>query len=291
MTFNDKSDLFFHDYNIAPLFVQENYLKVKPNCPSSEIMKRVAMTANSLSLGDLVEKKIRSSQAWSLLPTQAMFSSVLPGEYMEGSFTSAVNFPGWLGKNSRSNKRKRLAQEVHDHTRTCTSGSRLSVRLDYAPFLTQAIVSPLKSKGLEGVPEALKVIKEYHLLREDIDALIELTAWSKAKNPWESVDSKVKAALTRAYNKEIQPYSFSAQANVKKKAKLAKSQEFEEYEQDEDDGLVSAEEEEDDSIENNALIKVKKSVAPKESKAGTSKASSSKAGTSKSNSKPKSSKK
>ena len=26
----EKSDLFFHDYNIAALFVQENYLSAKP---------------------------------------------------------------------------------------------------------------------------------------------------------------------------------------------------------------------------------------------------------------------
>lgn len=30
MTIHDKCDLFFYDYNIAPLFVQENYLSVKP---------------------------------------------------------------------------------------------------------------------------------------------------------------------------------------------------------------------------------------------------------------------
>lgn len=30
MTLNDKSDLYFHDYNIAPLFVQENYIHVLP---------------------------------------------------------------------------------------------------------------------------------------------------------------------------------------------------------------------------------------------------------------------
>lgn len=33
MTIHDKSNLFFHDYNIAGLFVQENYLSVKPNAP------------------------------------------------------------------------------------------------------------------------------------------------------------------------------------------------------------------------------------------------------------------
>lgn len=293
MTFNDKSDLFFHDYNMASLFVQENYLKVKPACEKSELMRRVAMAADSLSLGDLVERKIRSSQAWSLLPTQAIFSSVLPGEYMEGSFSSATNFPGWLGKNSRSNKRKRLAQEIHEHTRMSTSGSRLSVRLDYAPFLVKAIVTPLVEKGLEGVSEALNVVKEYRLLREDIDALLELTTWPKGKNLWDSVESKVKAALTRAYNKEIQPYTYSVQAGVKKKAaKSAENEDLVEYEQEEE-GQPLSDEEEDDSLENNALIKVKKPTASKENKAGTSKASgsSSKAGTSKSSSKPKSNKK
>lgn len=33
MSLNDKSDLFFHDYNMAPLFVQQNYLSVVPNGP------------------------------------------------------------------------------------------------------------------------------------------------------------------------------------------------------------------------------------------------------------------
>lgn len=277
MTFGDKCDLFFHDYNMSPLFVQENYLRVKPNCKPSQVLSRIAKTADSLSLGDLVEKKIRSSMAWSLLPTQAIFSSVLPGEYMEGSITSAINFPGWLGKTSRSNKRKRMAQEVHNHSRTSTSGSRLSVRLDYAPFLVSAIVTPLKEKGLEGVPQALEVLKEYRLLREDIDSLVELATWPKMKTLWDSVEGKVKAALTRAYNKEVQPYSFSAQSGVKKKAsRAADTEDAENYENEDEAGPRSDEdEEEDESAENVAIIKVKKPTAAKAG-SSTSKASKSK---------------
>lgn len=33
MSMNDKSDLFFHDYSLAPLFVQQTYLTVAPNVP------------------------------------------------------------------------------------------------------------------------------------------------------------------------------------------------------------------------------------------------------------------
>lgn len=80
-------------------------------------MKQVALTADSLTLGDMVENRIRSRMAWSMLPVQAMYSSVLPGEYMSGKITSQINFPGWLGKYSKTQKRRRMAQELHDHTR------------------------------------------------------------------------------------------------------------------------------------------------------------------------------
>lgn len=271
MSFYDKCDLFFHDYSMGPLFVQENYLRVKPT-NSKCILENVAKAADSLSVGDLVEKRIRSNMAWSMLPTQAVFSSVLPGEYMSGVITSQIHFPAFLGKISRSNKRKRMAQEIHDHTRAVTSGSRLSVRLDYAQFLVQAIVTPLKEKGLEGVTDALEVIREYRLLREDIESLLELTTWPKMKSSWEQVDSKVKAALTRAYNKEINPYSYSAQAGVKKKKSSEYSEEFDEL-NDDDDKPPPSDDEEEDSLENNALIKIKKpsAKAAKEPKAGTSK--------------------
>ena len=36
LTLNEKTDLFFHDYSIGPLFVQENYLSVKPVAARSE---------------------------------------------------------------------------------------------------------------------------------------------------------------------------------------------------------------------------------------------------------------
>lgn len=33
MSIIDRSRLFYHDYSLAPLFVQDNYLKVMPHCP------------------------------------------------------------------------------------------------------------------------------------------------------------------------------------------------------------------------------------------------------------------
>lgn len=117
MSMNDKTDLFFQDYSMGPLFVHENYLQVCPAGPKADVMTKVAKAASSLSRGDLIERRIRSNNNWSVLPVQAMFSSVIPGEFMAGHVTGQINFPGWLGKNSKRTKRGRLAQEIHDHTR------------------------------------------------------------------------------------------------------------------------------------------------------------------------------
>lgn len=145
----------------------------------------------------------------------------------------------------------------------------------------QNIVQPLIDDGNEGVEESLSVMKEYRLLREDLDALVELTSWPGKKNLIESVDGRVKAALTRAYNKEVAPYSYSAITATKKKKLVAADDDFlnefgEGSEQVSDD-------EDDDKLENDTLIKSKKAnaKASAKSKPSTSGASRSSASTSK----------
>ena len=61
MSFSDKLDLYFHDYNMAGLFAQENYLRSKPASVYGErkLMQLVSKAADSLAEGDLVEKYIR----------------------------------------------------------------------------------------------------------------------------------------------------------------------------------------------------------------------------------------
>lgn len=250
-----------------------------------KVIEQVALAADSLSLGDLVENRIRSRMAWTMLPVQAMYSSVMPGEYMAGHFTGQINFPGWLGKYSKTQKRSRLAQEIHDHTRLRTSGSRQSIRLDYASFLLKNITQPLIEDKMDGVEEALSVMKEYRLLREDIDGLVELTTWPGKKNPMDGVDGKVKAALTRAYNKEVAPYSYSIVTGVKKKKASGADDDYM-NEFGEDDGRAgSSDEEDDDKLDNDVLIKAKKttrSTATASTSKGSKASTSGRSGTKKS---------
>ncbi|XP_021919425.1 replication factor C subunit 1 isoform X2 [Zootermopsis nevadensis] len=256
MSIHDKSDLFFHDYSLGPLFVQENYLSVMPHKVRGNRKRHlelVAQTAESLSTGDIVEKSIRSRNAWSLLPTQAMLSSVLPGHIMEGHLTSQISFPAWLGKNSRRSKFERLLQELHMHMRLSISGSKEAVNLDYLTHLRDSVVSPLINNGLDGVAATIHIMQNYYLLREDIDSLMEISLWPNQKDPLSCVNSKVKAAFTRTVNKEgiMTPYSV---INIKKSAsKFNQDSDIVGDGQDDENGDEVEEDEED--ITKDAMIK------------------------------------
>ncbi len=278
MSLMDKSDLFFHDYSMGPLFVQENYLLSNPDKANFDKKKTMALTskaADSICQGDLIEKAIRSGQAWSLLPTQAMFSSVMPGEYMEGGMAGQIQFPQWLGKFSKQNKCDRNLQELEAHMRLSSNLSKTSLNMDFAQILRDAITRPMADRGNDGVSEAIKIMENYALTREDLDNLQEITAWPSSKDPFKSVESKVKAAFTRAYNKDVVlPYA-KASNNPFKKVKGGGDNDM--LGEDNDD--EEEEEVDNDSIEADANIKAKKpSAKSKSTKDSSSSGAASKKG-------------
>lgn len=100
---------------------------------------------------------------------QAFFSSVIPGEEMKG-FLGKPEFPRWLGQNSKKTKCDKMLQDLSRHTQlmlvhiramnfhTCicqsvsivtycslcrTSCTKTEFGLDYLPFLSSKLISPL----------------------------------------------------------------------------------------------------------------------------------------------------
>uniref|UniRef100_A0A8C1FQC0 Replication factor C subunit 1 n=1 Tax=Cyprinus carpio carpio TaxID=630221 RepID=A0A8C1FQC0_CYPCA len=264
MSLIDKSDLFFHDYSLAPLFVQENYLHVRPAAAGGNLKNHLVLlskTADSICDGDLVDKQIRSRQAWSLLPTQAIYASVLPGELMRGYMSQFPTFPSWLGKFSSAGKHSRIVQELASHMSLKTLSSKEAINLDYLPYLRSAVLEPLQSQGSEGAGQSVQLMDDYDLIKEDVDNMMEISTWGGQPDPYSKLDSKVKAAFTRAYNKEshLTPYSLQV---VKKSRKGAVDREL----IGELDGESQLqEEEEDNGVTSDAMIKNRKRVtAPKQ---------------------------
>lgn len=267
MSFIDKSDLFFHDYSLAPLFVQENYLHVRPAAAAGDLKSHLVLiskTADSICDGDLVDRKIRSSQNWSLLPTQAIYASVLPGELMRGYMSHFPTFPSWLGKNSSTNKHSRIVQELSSHMSLKTYSSRQAVNLDYLHYLRKALLHPLQRHGAEGAGQAVQLLDDYQLIREDVDSMMEISVWGGQPDAYSKLDSKVKAAFTRAYNKEahLTPYSLQ----VVKKGRRGGGIESELGEEMETEVHESEDEGDNKNLQTDAMIKQKKAKPTKETK-------------------------
>ena len=139
--------------------------------------------------------------------------------------------------------------------------------MDFLQPLRDAIVRPMRAKGPDGVAGSIEVMKQYSLLREDLDGLLEVTQWPDTALPMKDVDSKVKAAFTRQYNKEVVlPYAAGGVSKKRGAAAAAAEGEFGEDEVDDED------QEEDDDISADAMIKAKKPKGGAASKAETTKA-------------------
>lgn len=65
--FRQKMDLFFIDYDMIPLLIQENYLYAMGERNSIKDIEAMADAAEYMSLGDSVNVQVRKNQDWSLL--------------------------------------------------------------------------------------------------------------------------------------------------------------------------------------------------------------------------------
>lgn len=71
--------------------------------------------------------------------------------------------------------------------------------MDYCETLSDAVVRPLMKHGAEGVDAAVEAMNSYDLLREDLEALLELSSWPGSKNPMSTVESKVRSFILDHY--------------------------------------------------------------------------------------------
>ncbi|UYV61450.1 RFC1 [Cordylochernes scorpioides] len=209
-------------------------------------LRLLSEVADSLTDGDLVERQIRSQNSWSLLPVQAVYSSVVPGELLRGHLGGQISFPTWLGRNSAHGKNRRLAQQLQLHTRLRTSASCVDLAMDYLPRgLRDQLLGPTLAEG--DVTPTLELMQHYYLQRDDLDAISLLTQWpGRGADPLQQLPPKVKAALTRAFNKEGFLVPYATMSLRKTKARQTTEEEGEEEEVDS----------EEDDLANDAMIKL-----------------------------------
>ena len=217
----EKFDRFFDNYSLVPLFVQENYLSIAGS-PSFSFTHSDA--SQSVCTADTIGRQMRTSNNWSLLPTQAIFAAVVPGTLLASSSSNQnIRFPTWLAKNSSHSRLDRQLQEMHKHMSLHTTVNKNQL-YEYVSVFGLRLSDPLIKSGTAGILSVLKLMNDYGLTRQDFDTITELHTFGKTAANL-SICSKVKAAFTRAYNSSNQIKSNNK--NFKKQCNLADEDESE----------------------------------------------------------------
>lgn len=193
--------------------------------------------------------------------------------------TQFPTFPSWLGKHSSTGRHDRLVQDLALHMSLRTYSSKRTINMDYLSHIRDALVQPLTSQGVEGVQDVVALMDAYYLMKEDFENIMEMSSWGGKPSPFSKLDPKVKAAFTRAYNKEahLTPYSLQAVKAPRHSTGPALDPEHSEEFQEDDS---QSDEKEQDAVETDAMIKKKtksskpsKSEKDKESRKGKGKGS------------------
>jgi replication factor C subunit 1 len=208
-------EYYFDDHAFVPPMIQENYINSSPanmNNPYSgkTHLEMVSNAADSISLGDLIDAKIHSSeQAWSLMPSHALISTIRPASFVAGGLRGRVNFASWFGQNSKMGKYYRILREVEYRMRLKTGGSgEGELRLFYVPLLIEKLLNPLLNcaNDDEAIKEIVATLDYYYLTKTDWDSLLEFNVGpAKALDKLKKVPTKTKGKFTRVYNKGSHP--------------------------------------------------------------------------------------
>lgn len=288
----DKIDRYFVDSSLIPLMIQENYLKARPSTPrdvsandfcyipgqTSNVMSSYLRAADSISEADSYESLIRgSNQEWSLSPMHAVMSVVRPCFIVHGSMNARVDFPSWLGQNSKSGKLHRYLAELYRHTfLVLKCSSVFSMRLDYLPTLAAKIITSLKDASID---VCISLMDSYCLCRADVDLLLELMVSPEYDlAAYAKIPTTVKSSFTRKYNStsHLLPYSIGALSTAAVKridVDVDVGQDYDDVDADDKDEKDEDEKDEDD---NNDLAKDKMIVMktkPKKSAGSSTKKS------------------
>ena len=182
----EKNSLYFEDYEILPLFVHENYIKC-----NFKSLKELLISADSISFSDLQDAKIHGSeQEWSLLPYHAFFSCIYPTH--NKTLTSRIDFPMYLGQNSKLQKHGRILAEISSHFRGGVSKS--NIRNYLGEIIYKKFMCELQNGNIGA---CIEMLLDTDLAKEDIINLGELLN----DDLFGKVSTKNKTALTREYKK------------------------------------------------------------------------------------------
>lgn len=96
-TITARLDAAFTDLDLVPLLIAENYVNFAPVVAGGHKdarLRLLARAADGVSAGDVLTRRVRGGQVWSLAPAAAVMGCVYPAAYVRGTFQPFGLYPG-----------------------------------------------------------------------------------------------------------------------------------------------------------------------------------------------------
>jgi len=173
---NQKLDLYFNDSFMNSVMVYQNFPKFNKN------FDNIVDSYKYISDADLIDNFIHSNQNYSLMPHHGMLSTVAPGTLCSGGRGPRfLQGPVILSKMKKAQSKDKFLTKIRVHK-------------DSLSTLSLVLSKPLIDNGKDGIEDVIKQMEEFNLDIDDHKQIMEY-------HPNIKIETKVKSALTRTWNK------------------------------------------------------------------------------------------
>jgi replication factor C subunit 1 len=215
-----RNEMFYVDYDLLPLLVQQNYLKCVEKVTDPRVLHAMKKANEYICSGDTLSRAIHQDSQWGLLPELGVVSTVAPS-FACNNQLAFPEFPAWLGRQSSQGKNSRLMKELRNMVGSISTTTSRNMKLSrYSDVLYETLVLRLTEGGIQATVD---LIDAMGVPKDVLFEVLAETRFSWQTDPYALIDSKTKAALTRTYNSKAHVIKAGSTAapGVAKKARGA----------------------------------------------------------------------
>jgi hypothetical protein len=157
-------------------------------------------SADNISLGDIIDKKIRQNNEWTLLPNRGIMSCIAPSAY-SGNFLSFTKFPELFGKISKMRKNFRQLKEMKS---LFPDQSLRTIKDEIVPIIFSKITNYLVNLGKDGVEMVINILTTFKInIQIFKENLFDLNTNELMLKKYEKLNPTIKSWLTKKLNEEF----------------------------------------------------------------------------------------
>ena len=203
LNFGQKLDLFFVDFDLIPNMIYENYILteiINNNSPNkTESLSKIIQGLDHMSLGDVIEDRMKSQMDWSLLPDKGIHSTVIPSCI----FSSYLGFPKFPESYNKISRMIKINRELRELKKIFPNYSLFEIQTIVSPLFFNIIIDKLINEGKNGLDKIVNILAFYGMNANMFkESLLDLQS-KENQNMYSKINNSIKTTLTKKLNERF----------------------------------------------------------------------------------------